>query len=123
MLFLSREIEWVFYPLKTKKPLRSLDTFCLSALDCLEQIFHVNTEEGGHVHVLPISAVRQDHPGSVLLLFPRPHFKFLITPFHIQLVFFPLMRNLTETVESDRLAVQGVRVEHRGSVPCSHEAR
>lgn len=33
------------------------------------------------------------------------------------------MRNLTETVGSDSLAAQGVRVEHRGSVRRLHEAR
>lgn len=108
---------------KNKKRLRSLDTHFLSALGCLFRA-DFPCKHAGCVHVLPIRPVRQDHPGSVLLLSPPPPSAFQISyrRLPIPVCIFSLTCNLTETVESDSSAARRVKVEHRGSAPRSHKA-
>lgn len=107
-----------------KKTLRSLDTFCLSALDCLFRTDFPCKHGGRRSCSCLTNLCSQTGPSRFSPAFiPHSPFQISYHPLPHPACIFSLMRNLTETVESDSLAVQGVRVEHRGSVPCSHEAR
>lgn len=109
---------------KNPQTLRSLDTLSLSALDCLFRTDFRCKRVGRRLRSCLANPCGQTGPSRVSPAF-IPHAPFWISYHRLPYpaCIFSLMHNLTETVESDSLAAQGVRVEHRGSVLFSHEAR
>lgn len=108
---------------KNKKRLRSPDTHSLSALDCLLRADFPCKHAGRRTRSCLANASGQTEPSRVSPAFiPLPSaFQISYHRLPIPVFIFPLMCNLRETVKSNSSAAWRVKVEHRGSVPCSHK--